>query len=487
MSYGVEEKPGMNASPGNVVRARTQPHWAWKWPWALVIFCTVLLFHGISPIRQSSDSRWTIPTAMSIIAEGNTNLDEYEDLIEQHRHYNILSIDGHKYARYSIGVPLVAVPFVAARDVYYRLAFGHGFQKKIEKHLPSGYERFIASFLVALTSVLIYLTALRCLGSVTGSLVIVFVFAFCTSAWSTASRGLWQHGPTMLVMSATLHLILLSRKRPRLLQFTGLLLGFSYVIRPTNALPAAIFALFILICHRRRFLPFLGWMVLVLIPFFAYNYSVYGALLSEYYRVGSHYGSGTFLEALAGHLVSPSRGLFVFSPVLLFAIPGVFLKLKEKGMRALDVTLLLAVLLHLAMISLGVRWWAGHSFGPRYVSDVTPFFVWFLIPVVAKFCKPMTWTKMTSGAVFVVLAAASFFVNYQGATNGGCLRWNTQPQDVDEHPERVWDWSDPQFLRPHKKRTPRPNPENLSGRFSLSGLSQSQVPVAEQAETTASK
>ena len=34
------------------------------------------------------------------------------------------------------------------------------------------------------------------------------------------------------------------------------------------------------------------------------------------------------------------------------------------------------------------------------------------------------------------------------------LRWNTQPLDVDQYPERVWDWGDVQFLRGVKWGTP---------------------------------
>jgi hypothetical protein len=27
------------------------------------------------------------------------------------------------------------------------------------------------------------------------------------------------------------------------------------------------------------------------------------------------------------------------------------------------------------------------------------------------------------------------------------MSWDETPVDVDDHPERVWDWSDPPFLR----------------------------------------
>jgi hypothetical protein len=37
-------------------------------------------------------------------------------------------------------------------------------------------------------------------------------------------------------------------------------------------------------------------------------------------------------------------------------------------------------------------------------------------------------------------------INLRGATDGRTALWNVIPINVDEKPERVWDWSDPQFL-----------------------------------------
>jgi hypothetical protein len=48
----------------------------------------------------------------------------------------------------------------------------------------------------------------------------------------------------------------------------------------------------------------------------------------------------------------------------------------------------------------------------------------------------------------------SFFIHYRGANASEVLRWNTQPLDVDQFPDRVWDWQDAQFLRGIKWGTP---------------------------------
>jgi len=43
------------------------------------------------------------------------------------------------------------------------------------------------------------------------------------------------------------------------------------------------------------------------------------------------YGVGTLGEALLGNLVSPSRGLFVYTPVLLFAVAGAVARPRTPG------------------------------------------------------------------------------------------------------------------------------------------------------------
>jgi len=37
-------------------------------------------------------------------------------------------------------------------------------------------------------------------------------------------------------------------------------------------------------------------------------------------------------------------------------------------------------------------------------------------------------------------------INARGAADSATARWNITPVNVDEHPERLWDWEHPQFL-----------------------------------------
>ena len=57
------------------------------------------------------------------------------------------------------------------------------------------------------------------------------------------------------------------------------------------------------------------------------------------------------------------------------------------------------------------------------------------------------WNWRPSQCAFAALLAASVFAHAQGGLNMQAQLWNETPVGVDQHPDRVWDWKDPQFLR----------------------------------------
>src|SRR6185369_4569056 len=175
-------------------------------PAGLVVFVFVTHLFGLT---TSYDSRWSIPTARSLLYERNTDLNEYRSLLEKNQFFAIEVFDGRFYGTFPIGASLLAVPVVGVVDAL-GLKLGDG---KIEK--------VTASLAIALTTMLLFLIARRSL-DVREALLIVLIFAFCTAAWSTASRALWQHGPSMLMLTLALWLIVVAQERPWVVQFASL-------------------------------------------------------------------------------------------------------------------------------------------------------------------------------------------------------------------------------------------------------------------------
>jgi hypothetical protein len=416
----------------------------------LLLFLAVFAGHILPGVKGSPDSTWSIHLALSLIREGDLDLDEYEPIVPMNDHRTEL-VGGHRYSYFPVGAPLVAAPFVAVLDRLSGPLLGIDdlyayIQQPRTTDLTWRLEHWIASLLVALAAAVMYALA-RLRLDAGRALLVALVFAFATPAWSTASRGLWSHGPAMLALALALYLLLRARERPHLAGVAGLPLALAFVIRSNNSISAALLAVYVFIEHRRYFPAFCAWALPVALPFLAYSLSVYGAPLPPYYlpgRVGSHPG---LVEALLGNLASPSRGLFVYSPVLLLAFYGVLLKVRQGEFRKLDLWLLAAVFLHWLAISSFPHWWGGASYGPRLFADVTPYLVYFLIPVAGAFGRPAGLRAAAGLAGAAALAAASVFIHYRGAADQATFEWNNFPLRVDEHPERLWDWGDAQFLR----------------------------------------
>ena len=422
-----------------------------------LIFLVVFISHFVSRNITSFDSAWSIHTAMSIIKEGNTDLDEYREAENDHR---IETVNGHLYTIFPIGASIIAIPFVYILDkgMGPLLSIFPSLEKYVRSrsHQPlnsinvitiySGVELLVASFIIALTTIFIYFLSSLYLNQ-KKSLLMAFIFAFCTSSWSTASRGLWQHGPSMLLLTITLSLILLTKNKPWLVQFTGLSLAFAYVVRPTNSISIFLLTVFVFFQYRKYFGRYLLWIALIILPFLMFNVSIYHSLLSPYYLPGRVGSTKHFFMALAGNLLSPARGLFFFTPILLLSFYGIFLKIKHKQFEKIDYFLVGILFLHWICISSFPHWWAGWSFGPRYFSDMIPYFVYFLIPVVTEISKVKGVRKGIFVLVFFCLISISFFIHYRGATHWETYVWNMEPVNVDDHLERLWDWHDVQFLR----------------------------------------
>jgi hypothetical protein len=412
----------------------------------LLVFA-VDFFHGIT---TSYDSRFACHVAMSIWRRGTTDLDPYlEGRTLGPRDITVERVDGHARSYFPIGTPLVALPFVAAADVFlsHLLPFTIGqttttfdLDQYLKLGTPVGLERFIAAVVVAACTVVVFAIASHVTPRRRIGVLAALLFAFATPAWSTASRALWQHGPSMLALSATLLLLLKARGEPRWAAWAALPLAFSYVIRPTNSIAIVVLGLYVALVHRRELPRFLGFAALVAVPFVAYDESVYHALLPPYYRASRLGLHGEFLEALAANWISPSRGVLVFSPIFLFSIHGLVVARDNVLARAAA----LMIVLHSLAISTIFPWSQGACFGPRYFSDVTPWFVFLLV-----FSLDAIATRRSRALPVALLALATFasvFIHHRGATSYAVYDWNLVP-GIDEHRERVWDTKDIQFLR----------------------------------------
>jgi hypothetical protein len=437
---------------------------------AIVLFLVVYFFSGLSRIATSFDSRWTVYIAMSMWNHGDTNLDEYPGA----RHSNALyalecvdaeghvrtgppeSCDGHWYDSYPIGATVLTTPLIVAAVSILRIAqpllsHFHSSEPVIAAFLRADFdgghsliEMEVASFLLAATAVIMYFIAIRFL-PVKRAVWLTLLFALATSAYSIAGRAVWQHTPSMLLLTIIIYLLLRAEEKRSLAAWAGLPVALAYTVRPTDSLWVVIFTLYVAVRHRRYLLYYLLAAAPVAAAFIAYDFSVYHNLLSPYYRsdlIGFRPENwGRLARAMAGNLISPSRGLFIFTPVFLFAIVSM---IGRKWKTPLAPWLAVLPILHWIVVSAYVNnWWAGHSYGPRFFTDLTPIFALFLIPWFQN------WEALPRLArtAFVTFALIGFAIHLRGGWSLAVIEWNVKPVNIDQHPERNWDWQDPPFLR----------------------------------------
>lgn len=139
----------------------------------VLIFFLVFLVYVTSPIMMSFDSRWSIHTGLSILNEGNTNLDEYEKEIIADENRAMETINGHYYTTNPVGATVLSLPLIALADMVFNFAIDQfpSLTTMIKTKLASynvdvdkprlvdiypGVEMIIASFYCALAAVMMF-------------------------------------------------------------------------------------------------------------------------------------------------------------------------------------------------------------------------------------------------------------------------------------------------------------------------------------------
>ncbi len=85
-----------------------------------LIFVVALVVYAVSPVKVQSDSQWSIPTVVSLLHEGNADLDEFRPTALKQPH-GIVESHGHLYGGFPLGPSLAALPLLAVFDGFVRL------------------------------------------------------------------------------------------------------------------------------------------------------------------------------------------------------------------------------------------------------------------------------------------------------------------------------------------------------------------------------
>lgn len=389
-----------------------------------------------------------------LIEHGSFALDHYniprlEPVYHDHtwKNGNIyqLEVVGQHFYYYSPpGSSVLSVPFVLVMN-----AFGVSAHNADGTYNPEGearIETLLASLLMAALCVVFFVAA-RLMLPWKLSLLVAVGATFGTQIWSTTSRALWADTWGLLLSGLVVWLLMVDiagqrRANPVVL---ASLLSWMYFVRPSNAVIVIAVTFYVALKRREIFNAYALTGAVWLALFVVYSWIHYHAFLPTYFRINKRLNFDHFAAATAGNLVSPSRGLFVFVPVALFVFFIAWRFRKEVVSLALLYLSLSVLVLYLFAVSTFDPWWAGASFGPRYLAPLVP---WMVLMAVLELDvlrrAPKTVGRRTTIAVGSVLLLISVAINGIGAFSERAWQWNSRG-DIDHDPLKVWRVRDSQL------------------------------------------
>jgi hypothetical protein len=314
---------------------------------------------------------------------------------------------------------------------------------------PSLIAAVASSFLVSLAVAVLYLAA-RTVIPRKRALLLAIGLGVGTGFWTTASQTLWQHESVILGLALAVYgLMTIERAKWMGAVLVGIGCGVATASRlqvapATVILVAATFAL----AGRRRGVLSGALVGAAVTPVLVTNYLWFGTVLGaapllERLHAGTHATFSSFrlqLDGLAGLLVSPNRGLLIFSPIAVVALLG-FARAFRAGRGSPLLWITAASVAQFLLYAFYTVWWGGHTYGPRYMLDVLP----LLVPAAALGMQALRgWPRLSLGYAAL---AWSIAVAMLGAFTYPHERWNSDPLDVDRTHERLWSWSDTQIAR----------------------------------------
>jgi hypothetical protein len=309
---------------------------------------------------------------------------------------------------YGAATGLFALPFVAAA---YPLV----------EDLPERTEllwflcKLAASFAVAGSAWFLFLIAADHLRLST-AVILTLTYGLATSVWSVSSQALWQHAPGEFFLALGMF-CLFRRKRGYAPYLAGFAFGLAFMCRPTNSL-AVLAGFVVLLADRRAALRYLAGGLPVAVAFFAYNLHyfdkliIFGQVTALVERAGaveqvtalaervgavdtSALWKHSLSKGLAGVLVSPSRGLFVYSPIFIVSLWAASRVWKARSWLPLRAAAIAAVGMWL-VTARWTGWWGGWCYGYRMAVDTAILLAFLAIPVAEKIRERRTLTIMVS-------------------------------------------------------------------------------------------
>lgn len=402
--------------------------------WALFIFflALYLVTNGGHTYSNDEESMFFVTAAMARRGEFDTPSERDAPIS-----LSVQGVDGKLYSPYGFLPSVLALPFYHAGSVLASL-------------FPRSYNGYFLRFVIlwflnplytALTVILLY-QAVRIIGySERAALFTAFCYGLATMAWAYAKTFFSEPLATLLLLVAFVSLLKYGRTlRMRFAVAAGLAVGFAAATKIVALinLPVLLCYLVWLLYARRRDLTtrstlftLIAWGVgaggvLALVG--AFNYVRFGNALTTGYGGGLSFFTLPLWQGLYGLLASPGKSLFLYSPVVLLAIPAFWLMVRQKGAEAFGCLGIIGA--HLLTYGVYTEWHGDSAWGPRFMLFVLPFLIlplaalwdWLALPAHARW-RPLVAVLFVVSALVQILGVAVNFDIYMNQNVPAALRY----------------------------------------------------------------
>lgn len=268
---------------------------------------------------------------------------------------------------------------------------------------------------------------------------ITLFFALGSPQAILSSVTLWQHGPNTLLINLGLLLIIKGQveKNSRLLWLSALPLGFLPMVRPQAVIFYFMGMALVAVLDRKALARF----VLLSLPgaftALAINIGLYHSILGGYGYLAEDGGFGSpFVVNFVGLLFSANRGLFVFSPFLLLAIPGLYLAVTRRSV--MGIVMGVGVAAYLAVHASWSAWYAGAVIGPRFATETVPPLIYLCVIFLSEYQGALVkYGSAGLVALSVAITAPGMYYPHEN------MQWNTFPDiDAEDNHGRLWSFNE---------------------------------------------
>ena len=370
----------------------------------LVLFSIYAITSSGNTTDVTDDGMLRYAVTESLIRQGSFALPD-----EMGMHWGVRGLDGRFYTHHGVGQSLAAIPF------YWVGSWAGNTKFLISLMGPI----VCACVCVALFALLLRLGYSSRIASAVGLLA-----GLCTQIWPESKSPFDHHLETLGVLICVYQMVsFLQDRRRRQLWLAGVALGLAAITRVTTVLWLLPLTLFFVAASRherlwkdrgRAVIRNASWFGFGFLPFLAglfwYNASRFGSIFEAGYTLWAadrHFAnfSNPVWTGLAGELLSPGKGLFVYCPILILAA----LRLRQfwARQRVLASACILASIIYLVFFAKYKAWHGDNAWGPRYLTFLVPFWMLF----VAEFLRSGfgDWTRVRQVGVLGIVAMSFLF------------------------------------------------------------------------------